>query len=140
MLDLIEKERDVKNILSDKINIKDIMATLHVADVRAAMRWCKKKSILVLKFGKERYANLIDFELAIDRPFIESLKVKHPENWKEIYSAYKKNDYIAITEQMFQSEPTIKTKFEVKGEVANSFIKKIKQKLKENGRSKIIKE
>lgn len=134
-------ERSVESrLLSDKIGINEIVKALKVADVRTALRWCRKKSLLVLKFGKEKYVNLIDFQLAVDRPFIESLKQKHPDNWKEMYDAYKKGDYIAIAAQMLQAEPIAKTKFVVQGEAANSFIKKIKQNLKGNGRAKTIEE
>ena len=134
-----KNEVEIK-LLSDKIMLSDVVKALHVADVRTALRWCRKKSILVLKFGKEKYINLIDFELAVDRPFIESLKIKYPTSWKEMYDAYKSGDYITIAEQMFQAKPIVKTKFVVQGEVANNFIKKIKQKLKENGRSQAIKD
>ena len=136
-----ENVNEVENkLLKDKIKISDVVKSLQVVDVRTALRWCKKKSILVFKFGKEKYINLIDFELAVDRPFIESLKIKYPTSWKEMYDAYKSGDYITIADQMFQAEPLIKEKFVVKGEVANNFIKKIKQKLKENGRSQAIKD
>lgn len=140
MLNIYERKNDLDfKLLYDKIKIKDVMTVLHVEDVRAALRWCRKKSIVILNLGKERYINLIDFELAVDRPFIDSLKLKYPTNWKEMYDAYKKGDYITIAEQMIQ-DPIIKTKFVVQGEAANSFLKKIKQKLKENGRSKAIKD
>lgn len=136
-----EDNNEIENkFLKDKIKISDVVKALQVTDVRTALRWCRKKTILVWKFGKERYINLIDFELAVDRPFIESLKEKYPENWKELYDAYKKNDYITIAEQLFQATPIVKSKFVVQGEVANNFIKKIKQKLKENGRSQAIKD
>lgn len=122
-------------LLSDKIRIKDVVKALQVADIRTALRWCKKKSILVLKFGKEKYINLIDFELAVDRPFIESLILKYPSNWKDMYDAYKNKDFLTIVDHMFQMEPIEKTKFVVEGLAANSFMKKIKQKLKANGRA-----
>ena len=135
----LEKNEE-NRLLSDKISVNDIVKALKVADVRTALRWCRKKSLLVLKFGKEKYVNLIDFQLAVDRPFIESLKQKYPDNWKEMYEAYKKRNYIAIAEQMLQAEPIAKTKFVVQGETANSFIKKIKQNLKGHGRDKTTEE
>jgi hypothetical protein len=136
-----ESNNEIENkLLKDKIKISDVVKVLQVTDVRTAIRWCRKKTILVWKFGKERYINLIDFELAVDRPFIESLKIKYPTSWKEMYDAYKNGDYITIAEQMFQATTIVKTKFVVQGEVANNFIKKIKQKLKENGRSQAIKD
>ena len=131
MLNLNETKNALHfRILSDKVNIKDVMTALHVADVRTAIKWCKKKNILILKFGKEMYVNMIDFDLAIDRPFIESLKVKHPENWKEIYSAYKNGDYLSIIEQAFQEESITKVKYVAPGKSGNDFIKKIAKRTK----------
>lgn len=131
MLTVNESKNDADDkLLSDKIKIKDVVKALQVADIRTAIRWCKKKSILVIKFGKEKYINLIDFELAVDRPFIESLKTKNPENWKEIYSAYKKGDVLTIMELTFPAESFSKTKFVAPGTSGNNFIKKIINKIK----------
>lgn len=117
-------------LLSDKIKLRDLVKALHVIDIRTALRWCKKQKILVFKFGKERYINLMDFELAVDRPFIESLKLKYPQNWQDIYFGYKNGDYKLLSSELFQNESFIKPSFVVKGEAANSFINKVKQKFK----------
>ena len=119
-----EKETNVK-ALNDKISIKEIMIALRIEDARTVIKWCKKKSILIVKLGKEKYVNLIDFEIAVDQPFIESLKEKYPQNWKEIYQAYKKEDYITIIDQM--TKPTLysKIKFVAPGVSGNNFIKRI---------------
>lgn len=131
MLTVDESKNDVDyKLLSDKIKIKDVVKALQIADIRTALRWCKKKSILVLKFGKEKYINLIDFELAVDRPFIESLRTKNPENWKEIYSAYKKGDVLTIMELTFSADSFLKTKFVAPGTSGNNFLKKISTKTK----------
>lgn len=126
-----ERKNDLNfNVLSDKINIKDVMIALCVEDIRTAIKWCKKKSILIFKFGKEKYVNSIDFELAVDRPFIESLKEKHPENWKGIYAAYKNGDYLKITEVSFEQQVISKTKFVAPGTYGNKFIEKLNKKTK----------
>ena len=124
------KETTQNRILSDKINIKEVMNALHVADIRTAIKWCKKKNILILKFGKETYVNMIDFDLAIDRPFIESLRLKHPGNWKEIYSAHKNGDYLSIIEQSFQEETIKEVKYVAPGKSGNDFIKNITKRTK----------
>jgi hypothetical protein len=126
-----ERKNDLNfNVLPDKINIKDVMIALCVEDIRTAIKWCKNKSILIFKFGKEKYINSIDFELAVDRPLIKSLKEKHPEHWKEIYAAYKNGDYLKITELLFEPQVISKTKFVAPGTSGNKFIEKLNKKSK----------
>lgn len=119
-------------MLSDKINIKDIMKALGAQDARAAIRWCKKRRLLVFKFGKEKYVNIIDFKLAVDKPFIDSLKIKYPQNWKELYEAYRNGDYITVAGLTSEVAPIPKTKFVVEGKAANDFMKKMKLRIKKN--------
>lgn len=117
-------ENEVRaKILSDKIKIKEIADALKAKDVRTAIRWCKGKGISILKFGKEMYVNLIDFQLAIDRPLIESLKEKYPECWKEMYDAYKRSDFITITELELKKAAPLKTKFVPPGPAGAAFLK-----------------
>ncbi len=117
-------------MLDDKISIKDLATALKVKSIASAMRWCNRKGISILKFGKDRYINLIDFQLAIDRPFIESLKLKYPEKWKQMYEAYKNNDYITIAEIESSQIPKLKPKFVAPGKAGNDFLKKIQDKTK----------
>ena len=117
--------------LSGKITIGEIMQVLHVADIRTAIKWCKSKSICILKLGKQLYVNTIDFELIIDRPFIESLKTKYPESWKEIYEAYKKNDYKTILEKTCSTSDARKQSgFMAPGAAGNNFIDRISRNTK----------
>lgn len=104
------------------------MNILKVKDIRTVINWCKRNGIFIFKIGKGKYVNKIELELGIDKPFIESLKIKHPENWKEIYSAFKEGDYFAILDQNFQKDPISKLKFVAPGNSGNDFIKKIVNK------------
>lgn len=134
MLTINETKNNLNfKILSDKIKIKDIAAALQAKDVRTAIRWCKRKKISILKFGKEMFVNLIDFQLAVDRPLIESLRQKYPECWKEMYEAYKKSDYIAIAELEFKKAPLQKAKFVAPGPEGNAFLKELNKTTKKNG-------
>lgn len=128
-----DKINEQCKLLSDKIQIGHLMAVLDFTDIRTAIKWCKSKSIYVFKLGKLMYVNLMDFELVIERPFIESLKIKYPLNWKEIYDAYKKGDYQLLLEFMFQNTSVSKRKFAVEGTSANDFIEKMQQKFGKNG-------
>ncbi|MDZ4664799.1 MAG: hypothetical protein SGJ15_07985 [Bacteroidota bacterium] len=107
------------------VSINVVMSMLGVSDIRTAVKWCKMNGIFIFKIGKQKCVNRIDLELAIDKPFIESLKEKHPENWKEIYTAYKNRDYLAVLDQKSQAVSKSKIKFIAPGESGNNFLKKV---------------
>jgi hypothetical protein len=66
----------------------------------------------------------------VDKPFIESLRIKYPTTWKEMYAAYKNGHYLTIAEQLFEKAAVVKTKFAAPGTSGNDFLKKmIKKKL-----------
>ena len=120
-----------KNLLFDKVKLSDIVMALNAKTISSALSWCKRKGLVVIKFGKERYVNLVDFQIELDRTFIDALKVKHPSNWAEVYQSYKKLDYAAVAEQ----NPSLaaKKKFALQGVAANAFMKKMKLNIKRNG-------
>lgn len=116
-------------LLNGNINLKLLMNVLGVTDIRTAVSWCKRNGIFIFKIGREKYVNKIEFELAIDKPFIESLRIKYLENWKDVYSAIKKGEYRTILDQELQTNQLNKLKFVAPGRSGNNFIKKItKQK------------
>lgn len=119
-------------LLSDKIKVLDIVEFLRAKDIRTAIRWCKKMGISILKIGGEKCVNLIDFNLAVDRPFILSLRERYPECWKELYDAYKRNDYITIMELEFKKAPSAKGKFVAPGPKGDAFLKEINKTTRQN--------
>jgi len=118
-------------LLFDKVKLTDIVKVLNVKTVRTALEWCRRKGLVVMKIGREKYVNLIDFQLQIDKPFLDHLKAKYPSNWAELYQAYKMLDYGAIATQSISS--CLKPKFTVKGHAANDFMNKMNLKMKGNG-------
>ena len=136
MLNIYERKNDLDfKLLSDKIKIKEIAMALHAKDVKTAIRWCKRKGISILKFGKEMYVNAIDFQLAVDRPLIESLKLKYPECWKEIYDAYKKSDYVTIVELELKTAPIVRAKFVAPGPAGAAFLKELNKTKNNNSKN-----
>jgi hypothetical protein len=109
----------------DKISLSEITEFLKVKSIRSAIAWCKKNSVKIFENGKLKYINFLDYQLAIDAPFIESLKIKHPKNWNEIYGYYKNFDYKNLVLQISPSKHLKARKFSVQGKVANSFLNKM---------------
>lgn len=127
-MSLNKKNHELKSeLLAGNINIKVVMNVLIATDIRTAISWCKRNGVFIFKIGKEKYVNAIEFELGIDKPFIESLKIKHPKNWKEVYCAFKNEDFFTILDKDFQ-KVTANQKFEAPGKSGNNFIKNITSK------------
>ena len=118
-------------LLYDKVTLTDIVKAMNMKTLRTAVRWCKRKGLTVIKFGSENYVNLIDFQLQLDKPFIEALMIKYPNNWAELYHSYKTLDWAKIAGQILN--PSVKTKFTVQGNAANDFLDKMKLKMKSHG-------
>ena len=110
----------------DKITLTQIAEFLNFKSLRTVIRWCKRKGIDILHFGKEKYVNLIDFHFVIDHPFIEALKLKHPKDWALIYGAYKKMDYETIAKFSAPNSTVNIPTFKVNSKAASSFLTKIK--------------
>lgn len=111
----------------DKISLSEIADFFNLKSLRTVINWCKRKGLLILKYGKEKYVNLIDFHIVIDSPFIEALKSKYPKDWATIYVAYKKSDYETIATFLNPKSETKKETFKIESKAAMSFLNKIKK-------------
>jgi hypothetical protein len=111
-------------LLFDKVKLTDIAEALNMKTLISAKRWCKRKGLVIIKFGKEQYVNLIDFQLQLDKPILDDLRAKHPNDWAEMYHSYKTFDWSKIVGQILS--PRLKAKFTVEGHAANDFMNKMK--------------
>ncbi|MFN5443111.1 MAG: helix-turn-helix domain-containing protein [Crocinitomicaceae bacterium] len=113
-------------LLNDKLTLNEIAEFLKVKSIRTVINWCKIKKLEILKFGKEKYVNLMDFHFVIDHSFIESLKTKYPNDWILIYSAYKKMDFETIAKFLTPNSALNIPTFKVKSKAASNFLNKLK--------------
>jgi hypothetical protein len=112
------------NLLFDKVKLTDIVKALNVKTLKAAKSWCKRKGLVIIKFGSDHYVNLIDFQLQLDKPFLDDLRAKYPNNWAEVYHHYKTSNWAKIAGQFLNT--IVKSKFTVQGNAANDFMNKMK--------------
>lgn len=113
-------------LLKDKLKLTELARILEVKSLRTAISWCKKHGVATFNKGKLKFVYLVDFNLAVDSPFIESLKIKFPQNWTEIYATYKRFDYEKLVELLVPQNALSRRKFSVEGNVANNFLNKMK--------------
>ena len=124
-LDMINPSSQ-KTLLKDKLKLTELAKILEVKSLRTAISWCKKHGVATFNKGKLKFVYLVDFNLAVDSPFIESLKIKFPQNWSEIYATYKRFDYEKLVELLVPQNAISRRKFSVEGDVANNFLEKMK--------------
>jgi hypothetical protein len=113
------------HLLFDKIKLTDIAKALNVKALKTAKSWCKRKGLVIIKFGRDQYVNIIDFQLELDKPFLDNLRAKCPNNWAEMYHAYKTLNWSIIAGQILS--PSMKHKFTIPGHAGNDFMNKMKR-------------
>ena len=48
-------------------------------------KWLKKNGIQHHRIGKDNFVYQIEFDLVFERPYVTSLRIKHPQKWKDMY-------------------------------------------------------
>ena len=124
-LDMINPSSQ-NTLLKDKLKLTELTKILEVKNLRTTISWCKKHGVATFNKGKLKFVYLVDFNLAVDSPFIESLKIKFPQNWSEIYATYKRFDYEKLVELLVPQNALSRRNFYVEGNVENNFLEKMK--------------
>ena len=68
-----------------RLTLRQVAAELNYKDELATRRWLKKNGIQKHRLAKENFVYQIEFDLVFDRPYVTSLRIKHPQKWKEMY-------------------------------------------------------
>ena len=92
-----------------RLTLRQVAAELNYKDELATRRWLKKNGIQKHRLAKENFVYQIEFDLVFDRPYVNSLRMKHPQKWKEIYRRACKNDtlYELMVMEVEESTPRI---------------------------------
>jgi hypothetical protein len=76
----------------ERIYTTEAKMLLSLKSTKALQTWCKVNDVTVYCEHIRKFMCRIEFITALERPFIQSLKNKHGENWKEVYQAMETND------------------------------------------------
>ena len=92
-----------------RLTLRQVAKELKYKDDLATRRWLKKNGIQIHRLAKENFVYQIEFDLVLDRPYVNSLRMKHPQKWKEIYRLACKDDILfeLIVIEMEDSTPRI---------------------------------
>jgi hypothetical protein len=77
-----------------RLTLRQVAKELNYKDELATRRWLKKMGVQIHRMAKDNYVYQIELDLILERPYVNSLRIKHPQKWKEIYRRACKDDTI----------------------------------------------
>lgn len=78
--------------------ISAITSRIGCSDVRSAEKRCIEMGIKVHTMNRRKYVIEEDINREMELKYIDSLKLKYPNGYKEIYQAIKEDDYLLVHE------------------------------------------
>ena len=117
----------------ERIYIPEAKILLSVRSGEAVGKWCKENDISVYSERNRKFMCRIEFLVALEKPFIQSLKMKYGNKWKEAYQVMETNDPAEVYE--FQNHKTERKtaplyrlkRYKPVSDFAKSFIRNIVQ-------------
>jgi deoxyribodipyrimidine photolyase len=97
----------------DTLTIEQVAEKINVKNIDSAKKWLNEKGIKIHKFLKSSFVYQIEVDSQIDKPFVQLLRSKHPEKWKERYRDVVKdlsvyNLTLTLLEDEISYTPTVK--------------------------------
>lgn len=111
--------------------ISEVGSRIGCTDARAAVKRCNEMGIKVHTLNKRKYVIEEDFNREMELKYIDILKQKYPNRYKEIYLAIKKDDYLLVHELVGEEYDIngvgdlISNGYKAQGDAAKNFLKKI---------------
>jgi hypothetical protein len=92
-----------------RLTLRQVAKELKYKDDLATRRWLKKNGIQIHRLAKENFVYQIEFDLVFERLYVNGLRIKHPQKWKEIYRLACKDDILfeLMVMEMEESTPRI---------------------------------
>lgn len=94
----------------DTLTMEQVAERIHAKDSKTARKWLQENDIVVHKYHTYSYVYQIEVESIIDKPFVQILRVKFPDKWKDRYKLVVKdiavyNLTVSILEDEIPSMP-----------------------------------
>lgn len=68
-----------------RLTLRQVATELNYKDESATRKWLKKMGVQIHRTAKDNYVYQIELDLILERPYVNSLRIKHPQKWKEMY-------------------------------------------------------
>ena len=69
----------------DILTLAQVAEKINVKDVESAKKWLKETGIKLHRFLNSTFVYQIEVDSEIDKPFVQQLRIKYPDKWKERY-------------------------------------------------------
>jgi hypothetical protein len=69
----------------DTLTLPQVAEKINVKDIETAKKWLVEQGIKIHKFTKTPFVYQIEVDSQIDKPFVQQLRNKYPDKWKERY-------------------------------------------------------
>jgi len=69
----------------DTLTLAQVAEKINVKDIESAKKWLKEKGIKVHRFLNNAFVYQIEVDCEIDKPFVQQLRIKYPDKWKDRY-------------------------------------------------------
>lgn len=69
----------------DTLTLSQVAEKINAKDVVTAKRWLKDMGIQIHRFTKTPFVYQIEVDSCIDKPFVQFLRNRYPNKWKERY-------------------------------------------------------
>ena len=69
----------------DTLTLAQVAEKINVKDIETAKKWLQEKSIKIHRFLNNSFVYQIEVDSQIDKPFVQQLRNKYPNKWKDRY-------------------------------------------------------
>ncbi len=92
-----------------RLTLRQVAKELNYKDELATRRWLKKNGIQIHRLAKENFVYQIEFDLVFERLYVNGLRIKHPQKWKDMYRVVCKDNtlYELMVMEVEESTPRI---------------------------------
>ena len=69
----------------DTLTLSQVAEKINVKDIESAKKWLQEKNIKIHRFLNNSFVYQIEVDSEIDKPFVQQLRNKYPDKWKDRY-------------------------------------------------------
>lgn len=69
----------------DTLTLPQVAEKINVKDIQTAKKWLVERGIKIHKFTRTPFVYQIEVDSQIDKPFVQQLRNKYPNKWKDRY-------------------------------------------------------
>ena len=69
----------------DTLTLAQVAERINVKDITTAKKWLQEKRIKIHRFLNNSFVYQIEVDSQIDKPFVQQLRNKYPDKWKDRY-------------------------------------------------------